>query len=71
MGSANENAVKALRRIAPHDPIHLAAIPVNGGMIDAWAFADLLGLSGEITFFDLERDERIYHGVAGEFAGRR
>ncbi len=36
MGSANENAVKALRRIAPHDPLHLAAIPVNGGMIDAW-----------------------------------
>jgi hypothetical protein len=71
MRSANENAVKALRRIVPHDPIHLAAISVNGGMIDAWVFADLPGLSGEITFFDLERDGRIYHGVAGEFAGRR
>jgi hypothetical protein len=59
MGSANENAVKALRRIAPHDPIHLAAIPVNGGMIDAWVFADLPGLSGEITFFDLEREENL------------
>lgn len=59
MGSANENAVKALRRIAPHDPLHLAAIPVNGGMIDAWAFADLPGLSGEITLFDLKREENL------------
>jgi hypothetical protein len=40
-------------------------------MIDAWVFADLPGLSGEITLFDLERERRIYHGVAGEFAGRR
>ena len=36
----NENAVMALRRIAPHDPLHLAAIPVNGGMFDARVFAE-------------------------------
>jgi predicted P-loop ATPase len=63
---ANENAVKALRRIAPHDPLHLAAIPVNGGMFDARVFAEGSEADMAAWIAAREREQRnLYytHGV--------